>query len=108
MTQHALTTSRESPRSAGLTLRSPYGATVPAEGREVIRTDLQIKLPDGCYGRIAPIIYLVTFHRISIGAMVNDAGFRGNNSDDTFCYRNQQNIKPNIVFCLSEQKRNDF
>jgi len=47
MTEHDLTPTRESAGSAGLTLRSPYLTTLPAEGKEVIPTDLQIKFPDG-------------------------------------------------------------
>ena len=49
MTEHALTPTRKSAKSAGLTLRSPYHTTVDAEGKEVIPTDLQIKLQDGYY-----------------------------------------------------------
>jgi len=53
-------------------VKSPCGAPtmqqcLPNE-KEIIRTDLQIKLPEGCYGRIAPITDLATFHHISIGA----------------------------------------
>jgi dUTP pyrophosphatase len=47
MTEHALTPTRESPRSAGFDLLSPYDTTVPAKGKELIRTDLQMKLPEG-------------------------------------------------------------
>jgi len=68
----------ESAASAGLTLHSPYHTTVPAGGKEVIPTDLQIKLPDVYYGRIAPITNLASSHHISIGAGVIDAGLRGN------------------------------
>jgi len=78
MTEHALTFTRESAGSAGLSLRSPYHTTVDAEGKEVIPTDLQIKLPDGYYGRIAPITNLASSHYISMGAGAIDADFRGN------------------------------
>ena len=75
MTEHALTPTRESVGSGGLTLSSPYHTTVPAGGKEVIPTDLQIKLPDEYYGRIAPITELASSHHISIGAGVIDAIF---------------------------------
>jgi len=78
LTEHALTPTRKSPRSAGFTLRSPYDTTVPARGKELIRRDLQIKLPEGCYGRISPITDLALFHHLSIGAGVIDEVFRGN------------------------------
>jgi dUTP pyrophosphatase len=51
--ERALTPTRESPESAGFEMHSPYDTTVPARGKELIATDLQIKLPEGCYSRIA-------------------------------------------------------
>jgi dUTP pyrophosphatase len=80
MTESALTTTQESPRSAGFNFLSPNNMTVPAKGKELIRTDLllQIKLPEGCYGRIAPRKDLALFHPISIGAGVCDEDFCGN------------------------------
>jgi len=44
MTEHAMTPTRESARSAGLIFHSPYHTTVSARGKEVIPTDLQINL----------------------------------------------------------------
>jgi dUTP pyrophosphatase len=78
LTEHALTPTRKSPRSADFDLQSPYDTTVPARGKELIRTDLQIKLPGGCYGRIAPRTDLALDHHIDIGAGVIDQDFRGN------------------------------
>jgi len=48
-------------------LCSPYDATVPARGKELIKTDLQIKLPPGCYGRVAPRSGLAVHHHIDVG-----------------------------------------
>jgi len=78
MTENALSPTRESARSAGLTLHSPYHRTVSAGGKEVTPNDLQIKLPDVYYGRIAPITDLASSHQIIIGSGVIDADFRGN------------------------------
>jgi len=78
MTELAFTPTRESPRSAGYDLLSPYDTTVPARGKELIATDLQIKLPEGCYGRIAARTDLVLRHHINVGAGVIDQDFRGN------------------------------
>ena len=78
MTEHALTPTQASPRSAVLTLRSPYHTTVPAERKEVITTDLQVKLPEGCFCRLVSITELASFHHKSIGAGVINADFRGN------------------------------
>jgi len=46
--ENALTPTKGSPRAAGLNLRSAYDTTVPARGKVLISTDLQIQLPDGC------------------------------------------------------------
>jgi dUTP pyrophosphatase len=42
LTQNALTPTKESPKAAGFELRSEYDAKVPARGKELIKTDLQI------------------------------------------------------------------
>jgi dUTP pyrophosphatase len=68
--KHALTPTRESPTSAHFDLPSPYDTAVPAGGKELIRTDLQIKLPEERYGRITPRTDLALFHHINIGAEV--------------------------------------
>jgi len=52
MTEHALTPTRESAGSAVLTLHCPYHKIVSAGGKEVIPTDLQIKLRHGYIGYI--------------------------------------------------------
>jgi dUTP pyrophosphatase len=78
MTEHALTPTWESPRSAGFDLLIPYDMTVPAKRKELIRTDLQMKLLEGCYGRITPRTDLALLHHMSIGAGVTDKDFRGN------------------------------
>jgi len=44
----------------------------------LIATDLQIKLPEGCYGRIAARTDLALRHHINVGAGVIDQDFRGN------------------------------
>jgi len=78
LTQHALTPTRESPNYAGFDLRSPYETTVPARGKELMKTDLKIKLPKGCYGRIAPKTDLALFHHLKIEAGLVDEDLRGN------------------------------
>ena len=75
LTELALTPTRESPRSADFDLLSPYDMTVLARGRELIATDLQIKIPEGCYGRLAARMDLALYHLISIGAGVSTKTF---------------------------------
>lgn len=69
---------RGSPNSAGLDLRSAYDSVVPKHGKCLIKTDLAIKLPLNCYGRIAPRSGLAFNHFIDVGAGVVDVDYRGN------------------------------
>ena len=43
---------RGSPLAAGYDLYSAHDVTVPAEGKALVKTDLAIAVPDGCYGRV--------------------------------------------------------
>jgi len=51
--------------------------TVPARGYVLISTDLQIQLPEGCYGRIALRSGLALQHHIDIVGGVIDQDYRG-------------------------------
>ena len=31
---------------------SAYNTVIPAKGKALVKTDIQIALPDGCYGRV--------------------------------------------------------
>lgn len=46
---------------------SAYEYTIPARGKELVKTDLQIELPHGCYGRIAPRSGLAWKNFIDVG-----------------------------------------
>lgn len=48
---------------------SAYDYVVPARGKELVKTDLQIELPRGCYGRIAPRSGLAWKNFIDVGGM---------------------------------------
>lgn len=48
---------------------SAYEYIVPARGKELIKTDLQIELPHGCYGRIAPRSGLAWKNFIDVGGL---------------------------------------
>lgn len=37
---------------------SAYNYTIPAKGKTVVETDIQISVPNGCYGRIGIYIYI--------------------------------------------------
>jgi len=78
LSKHAHTPTRGSPKAAGLDLYSASSTTVPARGKELVFTERQIKLPDGCYGRIAPRSVLALNHHIHVGGGVIDQDYRGN------------------------------
>lgn len=46
---------------------SAYDYEVPAMGKLIAKTDIQIQLPEGCYGRVAPRSGLAANHHIDIG-----------------------------------------
>jgi dUTP pyrophosphatase len=52
LTENALTPMMESPKAAGFDLRSAYGNMISATRKELIKIDLQIKLPSGYYGEL--------------------------------------------------------
>lgn len=64
--------------AAGFDLRSAYECTVPARGKELVKTDIQVQVPPGTYGRIAPRSGLAWKNFIDVGAGVIDADYRGN------------------------------
>uniref|UniRef100_A0A2C9KJ08 Deoxyuridine 5'-triphosphate nucleotidohydrolase n=1 Tax=Biomphalaria glabrata TaxID=6526 RepID=A0A2C9KJ08_BIOGL len=47
-------------------------------GKEIVKTDIQISVPDGCYGRVAPRSGLAAKSFIDVGAGVIDQDYRGN------------------------------
>lgn len=51
---------------------------VPSRGKKLIKTDLQVEIPEGCYGRIAPRSGLAHKNFIDVGAGVIDSDYRGN------------------------------
>lgn len=82
---------RGSPGSAGLDLYSAHNCEVPPRGKKLISTDLKVRIPNGCYGRIAPRSGLALRHAIDVGAGVVDSDYRGivsvllfNHSDEPF------------------------
>jgi dUTP pyrophosphatase len=78
LTSNAYTPTRGSPQAAGLDLYSAYDATIPPYGKVMMSTDLQIQLPAGCYGQIAPRSELAYCHYIAVGGGVIDEDYRGN------------------------------
>ena len=78
LTENAIIPTRGSTRTAGLDLYTAYDITVTARGSISVVTDLQIHVPEGYYGRIAPRSGLALHHHIDIGGGVIDEDYRGN------------------------------
>ncbi len=78
LTDKAYIPTKETPLSAGYDLYSAYDYIIPSKGKNVIKTDLQISVPFGTYGRIAPRSSLTMFCNINVGAGVIDYDYRGN------------------------------
>lgn len=57
---------------------SAYDYTITARGKVLVKTDIQIELPSGCYGRVAPRSGLAHKHFLDVGAGVIDEDYRGN------------------------------
>lgn len=95
LTKHAYSPSRGSQHAAGLDLKSAYNYIVPSRGVCLIKTDIQIKLPSGTYGRIAARSGLALKHKIDVGAGVIDCDYRGNIGIILFNHGEQDfNINP--------------
>ena len=79
LTENAYEPSRGSARAAGYDLRSAYDLVIPAGKAGIVRTDLQIRVPEGTYGRIAPRSGLtISKHLIDVRAGVLDEDYTGN------------------------------
>ncbi|XP_059472891.1 deoxyuridine 5'-triphosphate nucleotidohydrolase [Neocloeon triangulifer] len=78
LTENAFAPLKGSEKAAGIDLRSAYDCVVPARGKYLVKTDLQVEVPPGCYGRVAPRSGLALKNFIDVGAGVVDADYRGN------------------------------
>jgi len=78
LTENAFPPSKGSKLAAGFDLHSAYDYEIPAHGKVIAKTDLQIRVPDGTYGRVAPRSGLAAKHFIDIGAGVVDQDYTGN------------------------------
>ena len=62
----------------GFDLFSAVDVVVPARGKVSVPTDIQVRLPDGCYGRVAAGSGMARNFGIDVGGGVVDPDFRGN------------------------------
>uniref|UniRef100_A0A3Q3XRU9 Deoxyuridine 5'-triphosphate nucleotidohydrolase n=1 Tax=Mola mola TaxID=94237 RepID=A0A3Q3XRU9_MOLML len=78
LSEHATTPTRGSAKAAGYDLYSAYDYTIGAMDKAIVKTDIQIAVPHGCYGRVAPRSGLAAKKFIDVGAGVVDEDYRGN------------------------------
>ncbi|XP_025268210.1 protein N-terminal glutamine amidohydrolase isoform X2 [Camponotus floridanus] len=79
LSDKAFAPTKGSEYAAGYDLRSAYKYIIPAHGKELVKTDLQIEVPLGTYGRIAPRSGLAWKNHLDVGAGVIDADYREEN-----------------------------
>jgi len=77
LSRNAVLPIRGSIGAAGYDLASAVQTVIPARGKALVKTDLAMIIPSGCYGRIAPRSGLAWKKHIDIGAGVIDEDYRG-------------------------------
>uniref|UniRef100_A0A3B5MXE3 Deoxyuridine 5'-triphosphate nucleotidohydrolase n=1 Tax=Xiphophorus couchianus TaxID=32473 RepID=A0A3B5MXE3_9TELE len=78
LSDFATTPTRGSAKAAGYDLYSAYDYSIGPLDKAIVKTDIQIAVPHGCYGRVAPRSGLAAKHFIDVGAGVVDEDYRGN------------------------------
>ncbi|XP_070685946.1 deoxyuridine 5'-triphosphate nucleotidohydrolase, mitochondrial isoform X1 [Pempheris klunzingeri] len=78
LSEHATAPSRGSAKAAGYDLYSAYDYSIGPLDKAIVKTDIQIAVPHGCYGRVAPRSGLAAKNFIDVGAGVVDEDYRGN------------------------------
>ncbi|XP_041799362.1 deoxyuridine 5'-triphosphate nucleotidohydrolase, mitochondrial isoform X2 [Chelmon rostratus] len=78
LSENATTPTRGSAKAAGYDLYSAYDYCIGPLDKAIVKTDIQIAVPHGCYGRVAPRSGLAAKNFIDVGAGVVDEDYRGN------------------------------
>ncbi|KAM4602559.1 deoxyuridine 5'-triphosphate nucleotidohydrolase, mitochondrial [Polymixia lowei] len=78
LSEYATTPTRGSAKAAGYDLYSAYDYSIGPMDKAIVKTDIQIAVPSGYYGRVAPRSGLAAKHFIDVGAGVVDEDYRGN------------------------------
>lgn len=78
LTENAFDPVRATEKAAGVDLKAAHSVIIKARDKGTVKTDLQIQLPEECYGRIAPRSGLAIGKHIAIAGGVIDQDFRGN------------------------------
>ncbi len=78
LTENAYAPTKGTPDAAGFDLYSAYDYEIQPGGKILAQTDIQVAVPQDCYGRVAPRSGLAHKHFIDVGAGVIDRDYRGN------------------------------
>ena len=78
LSENATIPTKGSVSAVGYDLYSAEDQVIVARGKGLVKTDIQIKVPHGTYGRVAPRSGLAWKQHIDIGAGVIDEDYRGN------------------------------
>jgi len=78
LTPNAQIPTRGSEEAAGYDLYAAHDCVIEPHSKALIKTDLAIAVPYGCYGRIAPRSGFAWKKHTDIGAGVVDSDYRGN------------------------------
>ena len=69
LTPNAYTPTKGSSEAAGFDLYSAYDYEIEPSGKVLALTDIQIDIPRGCYGRLAPRSGLAHKNFIDVGGL---------------------------------------
>ncbi|KAJ7994814.1 hypothetical protein DPEC_G00253370 [Dallia pectoralis] len=78
LSDNATAPTRGSAKAAGYDMYSAYDYRIGPMDKAIVKTDIQIAVPSGHYGRVAPRSGLAAKHFIDVGAGVVDEDYRGN------------------------------
>uniref|UniRef100_A0A8C0L745 Deoxyuridine 5'-triphosphate nucleotidohydrolase n=1 Tax=Canis lupus dingo TaxID=286419 RepID=A0A8C0L745_CANLU len=76
LSEHATAPTKGSPRAAGYDLYSAYDYILPPMEKAIVKTDIQVALPSGCYGRVGNINHANIIF-LSLAGVI-DEDYRGN------------------------------
>lgn len=99
LSDNATLPTRATDGSAGYDLYAAVDEIIAPSTRKLVRTDIAITAPAGCYARVAPRSGLALKHGIMVGAGVVDRDYRGevgvllfNQGTDAFVVRKGDRI----------------
>uniref|UniRef100_A0A8C9E7D4 Deoxyuridine 5'-triphosphate nucleotidohydrolase n=1 Tax=Phocoena sinus TaxID=42100 RepID=A0A8C9E7D4_PHOSS len=78
LSEHTTAQTKGTTCTAGSDLYTACDCTVPPMEKALVKTNIQVPLPSGCYGRVAPCSSLAVKHFIDVEAGVIDEDCRGN------------------------------